>query len=184
MPDIRPMYRSDMARGVKGGVAGGRSVCAGLFDERGRVQLKAHAGSEAVVKGRRQTPALRPCLGDDGPCSGARRRGTRPGRCGLVAQPVAPTAPSVWPCSIDWPRRTSMRLRWHTRDVLVAVLDEHHVVVAALHARNSPRHRPRRTAPVGAWANRCPGRRHGLQDGVQAHLEAAGHARELDGEVR
>ena len=33
-------------------------------------------------------------------------------RCGPVAQPVEPTAPIRSACSMRWPLRTSMRLRW------------------------------------------------------------------------
>src|SRR6218665_2207990 len=74
-------------------------------------------------------------------------------RCGPVAQPVAPTAPSVWPCSIDWAGRTSLRLR--------------RAETAA-----------RRLGWVGGkvWGE---GGAPSLQDRMQGHREAAGHAREL-----
>ena len=34
------------------------------------------------------------------------------GRSTIYAHPVAPTAPSCAPCSMCWPLRTSMRLKW------------------------------------------------------------------------
>src|SRR3989344_1575687 len=101
-------------------------------------------------------------------------------RCGPVAQPVAPTAPRVWPCSTDCPWRTSMRLRWaYTVTCWLRCLTKTTLPKPFCTPANSTTPSPtvRTAVPVGAP---------GLQDGVQAHLEATGHARELHrrGEVR
>jgi hypothetical protein len=102
-------------------------------------------------------------------------------RCGPVAQPVAPTAPICWPC-----RRLALLDEDAAQvridgGVVVAVLHEHHLAKPALHAGELDH-------TVTDSAHRCAGGRRvvrpqmgapGFQDRVEAHLEAAGHAREL-----
>jgi len=102
------------------------------------------------------------------------------------ARPVAPTAPTFWPCATLWPRRTVILLRWAYTVwcprwcVTITTLPKPFCTARKFH------HAITHTAHRGAsgcgvvHAQMCPPC---FQNGVKAHLKAAGDARELPGVI-